>query len=345
MIKREASLTRTLLVLLKGHIVVQAIRAAAQLGLADLVKEGPKSLLELAEATAVPVNSLVRLLRALVAIEIFTEVEADVFAQSELSFLLRSDIPHSMRNLALMHGDEWQWRPWEAFLYSLQTEKPAFNHLYEMSLWEYFQQHNPQSGQLFHAAMTSFAQQDNLAIAHGYDFSSFQTLVDVGGGEGSLLRTLLHTYPTLQGVLFDQPAAIKNAQEPFVHEGLAERCTFVSGSFFASVPQEADAYVLKQIIKDWSDREAITILQNCRQAMKPQSKLFIIEPALKPEGMLYEKLVDLQLMVVAPAGERTEEQYQQLIRSAGFTLLSVWPTTPTAAQYSIFECVPCYSGK
>ena len=339
MIEREPSPARTLLLLLKGHIVVQAIRAAAQLGLADLVKDNPKSLLELAEATNVPARSLARLLRVLVALEIFIEKESGVFAQSELSYLLRSDIPYSMHDLALMHGDEWQWRPWEAFLYSLQTERPAFDSLYGMSLWQYFQQRNPRSGQLFHAAMTSFSNQDNMAIASAYDFSSFHLLVDVGGGEGSLLRTILHTYPTLQGILFDQPTVIEQARELFDREGLAARCTLVPGSFFASIPQQADAYLLKQIIKDWSDQEAITLLQNCRQAMKPQSKLLVVEPALTSEGMLYEKLVDLQLMVVAPARERTAEEYQKLFQEAGFTLLSIRSITPTAAQFSIFECI------
>lgn len=340
MLKREASPARTLLLLLKGHIIVQAIRAAAQLNLADLVKDEPKKLFELAEAAGVPAHSLARLLRVLIALEIFTEVEPGVFAQSELSSLLRSDIPYSMRQLALMHGDEWQWRPWEAFLYSLQTEKPAFDHLYGMSLWQYFQQENPASGQLFHAAMTSFAKQDNLAIVNAYDFTAFRTLVDVGGGEGSLLATILQKYPAIQGTLFDQPAVMERAKALFAREGLAERCTFVSGSFFETIPAQADAYVLKQILKDWSDHEVISLLQNCRRAMKPESKLLIIEPAILSEGMLYEKLVDLQLMVVAPAGERTEEEYRKLFQEAGLTLSSLRPTRPTAAQFSIFECIP-----
>lgn len=340
MIQTESSPARTLLLMLKGHVVVQAIRAAAQLRLADLVKDGPQTIAELAEATMVPARSLKRLLRVLTAIEILQEAEPGVFTQSELSYLLRADIPHSMRDVALMHGDEWQWRPWEAFLSSLQTEEPAFDQLYGMSLWQYFQQRNPASGQLFHAAMTSFASQDNLAIAGAYDFSALRTLVDIGGGEGSLLRTLLRQNPALQGVLFDQPVVIERARAAFVREELMERCTFVPGSFFSSVPPHADAYILKQIIQDWSDNEAITLLQNCRQVMLPESKLLVIEPDLASDGMLYEKLMDLQLMVVAPASERTREEYQAIFQAAGFTLLSVKPTTSTAARYSIFECVP-----
>lgn len=340
MLKREDTAERTLLLLLKGHIVVQAIRAAAQLGLADLVKDTPKSLSELAEATGTPARSLERLLRALVALEVFTEVESGIFAQNELSALLRSDTPQSMRNIVLMHGDEWQWRSWEAFLYSLQSEQPAFNQIFEMSLWQYFQQHNPSSGRLFQTAMTSLAQQDNQAIARAYDFSAFETLVDVGGGEGSLLRTLLQEYPTLQGILFDRAAAIEQARPAFARTVLGERCSLVAGNFFESVPQQADAYLLKQIVQDWSDDETVALLETCRRAMKPQSKLLVVEPSLTSEGMLYEKLVDLQLMVVAPASERTEEQYRRLFNAAGFTLLSVRPIVPTAVQYSIFECTP-----
>src|SRR5579884_2011848 len=323
----EVSPSRILHQKITSALLTQAIHAAVQLNLADLVKDGLLSLHELSEATNIPPHPLARLLRALVAADIFTEPEPGKYAQSELSYFLRSDVPNSLRGLAMMFGDEWQWRPWEAFLYSLKTEKPAFDHLYGMSVWQYFRDHNPRSGHFFNEALTSVSNQVNLPIASAYDFSSCETVIDVGGGEGSLLRTILRKYPTIKGILFEQPAVIERARELFVQEGFVERCTLVPGDFFASVPEGADAYLIKHVIRGRCDEEAIAILRNCRRAMKPQSRLFVIEPVLTPQGMLIEKLVDLQLMLISTGSERTEEEYRKLFDAAGFTLTSVIPTT------------------
>lgn len=326
----ESAPPQVLLQMLGGALLTQAIHAAAVLNLADLVQDSPKSLQELAQATGIPPRSLTRLLRALVCAGVFTEIEPGLFGQNKLSELLRSDIPNSMRDIALMYGDEWQWRPWEAFLYSLQTEKPAFDHLYGMSLWQYFQQHNPRSGQIFDAAMTNLAHQVNLSIACAYDFSAFRTLVDVGGGEGSLLRAILHKHPTLHGVLFDQAPVLERARGRFVAERLDERCTFVPGTFLENVSVEADAYLIKHILKGWNDAEAIEILRNCRKAMKPDGKLLVVEHLFAEQGMLFEKLVDLQLLLVATGGERTEEEYRKLFEAAGFTMSVIRTTSPNA---------------
>ena len=332
----ESAPPQILLRMLGGALLTQAIHMAALLNLADLVKDGPRSLQELVEATNIPPRSLSRLLRALVAAGVFTEIEPETFAQNELSSLLRSDIPDSLRDIALMYGDEWQWRTWEAFLYSLQTEKPAFDYLYKMPLWQYFQEHNPRSGQIFDAAMTNLAKQVNLSIASAYDFSVFNKLVDVGGGEGSLLRTILQKHPTLQGVLFDRPSVLEKARDRFVREGLDERCSFVPGTFLEAIPVEADAYLIKHILKGWRDSEAIAILRNCRKIMKPTGKLLVVEHLLSSQGMLFEKLVDLQLLLVGTGGERSEEEYRRLFEAAGFTMTTISTTTPNV----IFEGSP-----
>ncbi|HET8841731.1 MAG TPA: methyltransferase [Ktedonobacteraceae bacterium] len=324
------SAPQALLQMLGGAILTQAIHMAALLNLADLVKDAPKSLHELSEATGVPSRSLTRLLRPLVTVGIFTENEPGVYRQSELSSLLRSDIPYSMRDIALMYGDEWQWRPWEEFRYSLQTEKPAFEHLYGMSLWQYFHQQKPDSGRIFDAAMTNLTKQVNLAIASAYDFSQFRRIADIGGGEGSLLRTILRKHPSPEGVLFDQPSVLERAHALFAEEGLTRRCTFVPGTFLEAIPVEADAYVIKHILKGWRDDEAIGILCNCRQAMKPGSKLLVVEHLFSSTGMLFEKLVDLQLLLVTTGGERSEEEYRKLFQAAGFSMSVVPTSTPNA---------------
>lgn len=332
----ESAPPRVLMQMLAGALLTQAIHAAAVLKLAELVKDSSKSLQELAETTNIPPRSLARLLRALVTSGIFVEVTPEHFGQSELSHLLRPDVPDSMYDLALMYGDEWQWRSWETFLSSLETEKPGFEQLYGMSLWQYFQQHNQQSGKIFDGAMTNLALQVNSSIASAYDFSVFKTLVDIGGGEGSLLRAILHKHQGLKGILLDQPSVLEKAKKQFIQDGLAERCTFVPGTFLKGISVEADAYLIKHILKGWSDSEAIAILRNCREIMKPDRKLLVVEHLLSPQGMLFEKLVDLQLLLVSTGGERTEEEYRKLFEAAGFAMSVIRTTTPNA----IFEGTP-----
>jgi DNA-binding Lrp family transcriptional regulator len=326
-----------LLLMVVGDWFTQAIHVAARLNIAELVKDRPHSISELSQATGIPPRSLLRLLRALTAANIFEQVEPGVFAQSELSYYLREDVPNSVKGMALVHGDEWQWKSWAGFMHSLQNEEPGFDHVYNMSLWQYFRDHNPRSGQLFNQAMTSLSNQVNPYIASAYDFSRFETLVDVGGGEGSTLRTILHKYPQLRGVLFDQAETIEQAREHFVREKLDERCNLVAGNFLEAVPEGADAYLLKHILEGWKDEMAISILHNCRRAMKPQGKILIVEYIVTGEGALFEKLLDLQLMITTTSGCRTEEECRKLFDAAGFAMTAV---VETGTPSHIFEGTP-----
>jgi hypothetical protein len=217
------------------------------------------------------------------------------------------------------------------------NEEPGFDHVYNMSLWQYFRDHNPRSGQLFNQAMTSLSNQVNPYIASAYDFSRFETLVDVGGGEGSTLRTILHKYPQLRGVLFDQAETIEQAREHFVREKLDERCNLVAGNFLEAVPEGADAYLLKHILEGWKDEMAISILHNCRRAMKLQGKILIVEYIVTGEGALFEKLLDLQLMITTTSGCRTEEECRKLFDAAGFAMTAV---VETGTPSHIFEGTP-----
>ena len=197
-----------------GMMRTQAIHHAARLRIAELVKDNPKSLAELAEATQTNASALSRLLRALTSISIFVEVEPDCFAQTPLSALLQPDGPGSMYSIALLHGDEWQWHVWEGFAYTLQTGQPTFSQLFGSDLFQYFTQHSPASAKVFNDAMTGFSEQVNVPIATAhYDFSSLDTLVDVGGGMGTLLTTLLKIHPSIRkGILFDRPPVIAQAR-------------------------------------------------------------------------------------------------------------------------------------
>ena len=325
-----------LLDMLCGMMKTQAIREATRLRIADLVKDGPKRTAELAAATGTDESSLYRLLSALASLDIFTEVEPDLFAQTPLSHLLRPEVPGSMYDVALIHGEAWQWHPWEAFSYSIQTGKTAFNYMYGEDIWHYFAK-NPTFAEHFSKAMTGFSNQVNIPIARGYDFSSIQTLVDVGGGHGSLLTAVLQANPTIHGILFDLPHVIEEARADIEASGVADRCTLIAGNAFEEVPTGADAYIMKQIIKDWDDAHCIQVFSNCHRAMKPGGRVLVTEQVLLPgKQMSTIKLIDLQLMVVQRGRERYDHQYRRLFEEAGLRLARI---VPTHSPYSILEGV------
>ncbi len=323
-----------------GMMRTQAIHHATRLRIAELVKDGPKSISELAEATQTHRPSLTRLLRALVSIGIFTEMEPEYFAQTPLSALLEPGVPGSMYHVALLHGDYWQWHVWEGFAYTLQTGEQTFSQLFGMEMFQYFTQHSPESAKVFNDAMTGFSEQVNMPIATtNYDFASLDMLVDIGGGMGTQLTTLLKVHPTIRkGILFDRPPVIAQAQATIAASGLGERCELVGGNFFEGIPEGADAYFMKQIIKDWNDAQCIQLLSNCRKAMKLGGRVLVAEIVLLPgRETSLQKFIDLQLMILSPGQERTEAQYRQLFEAAGFTLARIVPTT---SPYSILEGVP-----
>lgn len=319
--------------LLCGMMKTQAIHHATRLDIASLVKDGPKNTAELAEATGTEPEALYRLLATLASFGVFEEVEPDYFAQTPLSAVLRPDVPGSMYDVSLLHGEQWQWHSWEAFAHSLKTGRTAFEQAYHTSLWAYFNEH-PEVGERFSKAMTGFSTQVNAPIAHAYDFSTFDTLVDVGGGHGSLLATILQTTPKLQGILFDLPPVIEEAREYIATSDIADRCKLVAGDVFLDVP-EADAYIMKQIIKDWNDEQCVRILSHCRKAMRPGGRVLVAEQVLQPgKTMSTAKLIDLQLMAVLSGRERYESQYRSLFERAGLRLVHIWPTH---SPYSIME--------
>lgn len=323
-----------------GMMRTQAIHHATRLRIAELVEDGPKSIAALAEATQTHAPSLVRLLRALASIGFFAEVETECFAQTPLSALLQRDVPGSMYHVALLHGDQWQWHVWEGFSYTLQTGQPTFSQLFGVEMFQYFTQHSPESAKVFNEAMTGFSEQVNMPIATAnYDFSSLETLVDIGGGMGSQLMTLLKVHPSIRkGILFDRPPVIAQAQEAIAASGLGERCELVGGNFFEKIPAGADAYFMKQIIKDWNDAQCIQLLSNCRKAMNRGGRVLVAEVVLLPgRETSIQKFIDLQLMILSPGQERTEAQYRQLFEAAGFALTRI---VPTASPYSILEGIP-----
>lgn len=327
-----------ILEVLQGAWIARSVEVAASLGLADLLKDGPKTTSALAQATGTHEPALFRLLRSLASVGVFTDVEPGSFAQTPLSDALRTDRPDSICQMTRMLGEEWQTRIWENLEYSIRTGQPAFPQVYQTTMPEFILQH-PAEGKRINLGLTSFSAMVNAPIAQAYDFSAFETLVDLGGGLGSLLTTILKAYPPLKGMLFERPAVIEAARG-YIEPELQERCQLVAGNFFEAVPTGADAYLLKQVIHDWSDEDSIKILRTCRKVIKPDGKVLIADRVIQadegPETR-FNKFWDLLMLVIAEGRERTEEEFSRLYEAAGFRLTRV---VATGTPISVVEGRP-----
>jgi O-methyltransferase domain/Dimerisation domain len=325
-----------------GYWTSQAVRAMAVLGLADHLAGGPRTAEDLAEATGAHAPSLARLLRALVALGLCERDDAGGVRLSPLGQALRSDVPDSARAFVLMITSPWVERGWEELPHAVRTGETTFARVHGTGFWDYLVAH-PEEGALFDAAMSGGAFARAEAILAACNLSSVGAVVDVGGGQGRLLATLLAAIPDLSGVLFDRPEVVAGADEVLRAAGVADRCEIVGGDFFTAVPPGRDAYVLAQIVHDWPEREALAILRACHRAMAPSARLWVIEQVLPPEeGSAPSEranltLLDLNMLVLFGGGqERTAEEYQELMGAAGFGEVTV---LPTGTVWSVVEAV------
>jgi hypothetical protein len=320
-----------------GLMTPQAIYVAAKLGIADIVATTPASNSELAAATKSHAPSLARLLKFLASVGIFSEDAAGKYQQTPLSDVLRTDHPQSMRGTAIAFGSGFMWRAFGDLSATITTGQPAFNHVFGMSFFEYLAAH-PEDAAIFNAAMTSTSSIEVPAIIAAYDFSGFERIVDVGGGEGALLHGILSANPNLRGVLFDLPSVVAGAVS-LQNGSVAERCEIVGGDFFQGVPAGADVYFMRVVIHDWNDDDALKILTNCRRAISADGKLLLVESVLKPANRPdLARFNDLTMLVVAPGGrERTAAEFGELLREAGFSLTRVISATELT---SIIESRP-----
>ena len=326
-IASTAATPAALLRVLAGGWITQAVYVAAKLGLADLLQAQPRTCCSLAESTQTHPPALYRVLRALASVGIFHEDENRCFRLTPLAEHLCTDAPGSLRAFAIMLGEREHWRAWEGLLHSVQTGDCAFEKVFGMPHFDYFERF-PESGRVFDAAMTSRSGPENQAIVAAYDFTDARTVVEVGGGQGSLLKAILRTNREARGVLFDLAHVIAGTRSRIEEPGQSTRCEFAAGDFFSSVPNGGDLYVLKKVIHDWDDERAKVILSNCRRAMTSAGRLLLIEPVV-PEGNgpAFSKLLDLLMLVWTSGGlERTKAEHQALLAAAGFRLCRVIPT-------------------
>lgn len=325
-----------LLQMMTGYWGAQAVYIAAKVGVADLLADGPRPVEELAAATQSHASSLYRLLRALASVGVFSETSPRTFALTPMAALLRTDVPGSMRSLAITYNEEMYFA-WGNMLHSIRTGEPAFAHRFGMGPFAFFAE-NPEADRIFNEAMIGYTHQVANAVAATYDFSSFGTVMDVGGGYGTLLAAILRDNAGARGILFDIPHVIDAAQGFLSTSGVADRCTHIAGDFFVAIPAGGDAYVLSQILHDWEDEQCLTILRHTRQVMPKEGKLLVVELVIPPANEpSFGKWLDLHMLAIPGGRERTEAEYSALFRDAGFELTNI---VPTPAGPSVVEAVP-----
>ncbi|HEV3145023.1 MAG TPA: methyltransferase [Gemmataceae bacterium] len=309
-----------------GYWLSMAIYVAAKLGLADLLAKGPQTPEPLANVTGTHAPSLYRLLRALASKEIFAEQKNGTFALTPMAEYLRSDMAGSMRSAAIMMGEE-HFRCWAGFEYSVRTGRPAFEHVYGNPVFQYLSEH-PEKARIFDEAMVGVHGDETQAMLEAFDFSGFGALVDIGGGNGSLLTQTLIKNPNLQGILYDLPHVVERATPLLQKAGIANRWKAIGGSFFGAVPPGGDAYLMRHILHDWYDPECQTILKNIHKAIPKHGQLLVVETVIPPGNVPhFAKLLDLNMLAIPGGMERTEKEYRALYASAGFRLDRVVPTT------------------
>jgi len=316
---------KELLRIIYGRFAGQAVCLAAKLGIADLMENGFDTTERLAASLGAQAHSLRRFLKALSSCQILREAGPDRWKLTDSGKLLRGEARGSLRDLARLFATEEHTQSWLALEHAVLTGTPAFDHVWGKDGWTHARE-NPEFNDAFHAAMSGIAGAVHQAIAHVYDFSDVECLVDVGGGHGRLLSVILERFPNLRGIVFDLPHVAEGARAHLAQSGLSARCQAVGGDFFASVPA-ADAYILTAVLHDWNDEECITILKNCRRAMQPGGRVLIGDFLLKPANEAdFGRLIDLEMLVMTRSGrERTEADFRQLLSACDLRLNRILP--------------------
>jgi hypothetical protein len=324
-----------LLQLIVGKWVHQAIYAAAELGIADRLKDGPRPSAEVARDCGADTDAVYRLMRALANVGVLEEHDGRAFALTPVGECLRGDMPQSLRGFARFVGYQPTWTAWGELIHSVRTGEPAFEHVFGEQIFDWYAKHLKESA-VFDEAMTAISTTESMAVAEAFEFSGIATLADVGGGRGYLLSTILERNPTMNGILFDLPHVVAGAPPLLREHRVADRVRVESGSFLESAPRGADAVIMKHIIHDWNDADSVRILQSCHRVLPSGGRVLAVEAVVPPPGQPgWAKLLDLEMLALTPRGrERTEQEFAKLFGAAGFRLTRV---VPTASAVSVVE--------
>ncbi|MVU76190.1 hydroxyneurosporene methyltransferase [Nocardia sp. ET3-3] len=336
--------------LVPGHIALlelsttgyltHATCVAAELGLADALAAGPRQPADLAAAVGVNEDALRRLMRLLVSGGVFAQRRDGAYQLTGISQGLRGDADVSLRDLFLLLGSELHRKHWSHLADAVRHGESRWAEVEGMWFWDYAEQH-PEAGEIFDRAMTSVGSLATEPLQAAYDFGRFGSIVDIGGGRGSLLIDILQRHPSMRGTIFDLPRVVAGLPEQLLGPGLTGRLTFEEGSFFETAPKGGDAYVLKHIIHDWNDEDAERILRTVRTAMESEARLLIIDIVMPENHRPHPgKVIDLEMLVNTPGGrERTQTEFGNLLSRSGFVLTRV---VPTAAPDCVIEAHPAW---
>ncbi len=312
--------------------ISKPIHVAAELGIADLLRDKPMSVEKLAQRTKTHAPTLYRLLRALSAVGIFAEIDDQVFDLSPLAQCLCSE---AMRPLVMMFLSDWHDKAWSNLAYSVRTGKPAFDHAFGKGAFEWMEE-NPEARSILDRGQGLKAIGFAEAVIEAYDFSDISSICDVGGGQGTFLIQLLANYPHIMGIVADLQGAVVSAEKAIVKADLHDRCKAIPYDFLKDAPPVCDAYFLVNILHDWEDEICCRILKNISQAMNADSRLLIVEYLLEPgPGFSVAKLLDIEVLVMGGGRERTVDEYKALLDSVGIAVSKVVPTNRGPA---LLEC-------
>jgi hypothetical protein len=309
-----------------GYVVSAALHVALELGIADRLANGPRTSADLAKDAGVNEDALYRVLRALASAGVFEEQQPRTFALNLPAAVLKHG-PASLRDVGLWMTDPFHFRVYAETLHSVTTGQPAVEKVTGMPVFDYFAR-EPKLSAVFNNAMTSWSGPTVAAALRAYDFSGIQLLVDVAGGHGYVLTSVLRQYPTMRGVLFDLDHVIAGAAPLIDAAGVRDRVETVSGDFFKAVPA-GDAYIMKNIIHDWDDDKAIAILKNIRRALgdRQDGRVILLEAVIPPGNQPdFGKLIDLEMLLMPGGRERTSDEFASLFDRAGFELARIVPT-------------------
>ena len=322
-----------------GYIVSACLGVSAKLGLADLIGSGERDVASLAKQADVNEDYLFRVLRVLEMVQIVRREGPSSFSLTEAGELLRSDTPGSLAAAAEWLTDPLHFSVYGELQQSVKTGKTTFDILHGQPFFSWLSRpENREEGVVFNNAMTSISEMCVPAFLEAYDFGFFTRIVDVGGGHGAFLRSILKEYPDVSGMIAEMPSVVSGTKAALAADGLADRCDAVECDFFAEVPDGGDGYFMKHIVHDWPDDKALVLLRNIRAVIPQHGKLLLAEAVLDDSAAPHPgKLLDIEMMTFASGRERTEEEFRQLLAKAGFTLTQV---IPTKSLLSLLEAVP-----
>lgn len=324
--KAAPSPARNLYERILGDIPLRLIHAVTVLNIVDCIAQGEHSVDALAEKAGVDADILYRVMRTLSGIDIFSETGGRQFALTPQAELLRSDVSGSLRNFVLYLGAQWHYRTWNHFLETLRSGETSFDLAFGEPFFEHLQG-NAERAANYNNVMTDHSVMNASQLAESYDFSQFDTLMDVGGGHGLLLLEILKANPALQGIVFDMPGVSLEAGNLFEKAGVGDRASLIEGSFFNDLPRGADGIIMKSIIHDWNDEKSRRILQNCRDAVGPDGKVLLCEFVLPEINQhSFANFLDLEMLVISGGQERSESEFRKLFDSAGLVLTGIYPT-------------------